>query len=122
MSDVFGSLLTRGFLSDAQRIAHYGKHSKHFGASNDIEYERLADQFLGGSAPAGAFECTRKKGDLVRYNPTTNELGVLSKGRVIHTYFKPKFCSDATPQEIARKECHREKTHLDYVKKLCHQH
>jgi len=111
--------LTKGFQDDARRLTHYADHANDFGATSEIDYEHMADEFLSGAKPPGAFECTRKKGDLVRYDPSTNELGVLSKDSYIRTYFKPKFCSHATPLEIAMRKCHKQKTHLDYVKKIC---
>lgn len=101
-------------------MTHFADHAHDFGAATDIEYEEMADIFLGGPAPIGAFECTRKHGDLVRYDPATNVLGVLAVDKTIHTYFKPKFCWQATPEQVARLKCHNQKTHLDYVKKQCH--
>lgn len=114
--------MTKGFRNEIFRLSHYGDHASDFGAKSEIEYEQMADRFLGGPKLPGMFECKRKKGDIVRYNPATNELGVLSISRVIHTYYKPKFCSTATPEQIARRKCHRQKTHLDYAKKICLQH
>lgn len=114
-------MVTKGFADDIRRLTHYGDHAVDFGAATILEYEEMADTFLGGAAPAGAFECFRSQGDLVRYDPATNELGILSTTKVIHTYYKPRFCRNATPVQIARKKCHKQSTHLDYVKKLCHQ-
>jgi hypothetical protein len=113
--------LTHGFADNIRRLTHFGDHAADFGAATDLEYEQMADAFLGGPPPSGAYECTRIQGDLVRYNPVTNELGVISITKVIHTYFKPKFCKDSTPEQIARKKCHKNPTHLEYVKKICHQ-
>jgi hypothetical protein len=118
---VFAIPLTRGFADRARRLTHYGDHAKDLGATTDVQYEYMADVFLGSPAPVGAFECHRPQGDLVRYDPATNELGVLSAAGIIHTYYKPKFCKDATPEEIARRKCHKRKTHLEYVRKLCDQ-
>jgi hypothetical protein len=118
---MFAIPLTKGFADSARRVTHYGDHAKDFGAATDIQYEQMADIFLGRKAPVGAFECYRIGGDLVRYNPATNELGVLSATGIIHTYFKPKFCKYATAEEIAKRKCHRRKTHLDYAKRLCNQ-
>jgi hypothetical protein len=114
--------MTNGFLDETLRLSHYGDHASDFGATSDIEYEQMADRFLGGPKLPGVFECTRKKGDIVRYDPATNELGVLSSSLIIYTYFKPKFCSSATPEQVARRKCHNQKTHLDYAKLICLQH
>lgn len=118
---MFAIPLTKGFANNILRLSHYGDHANDFGATTDIQYEYMADVFLGRSTPIGAYECKRVGGDLVRYDPMTNELGILSMTGFIHTYFKPKFCSDATPLEVERRKCHQQKTHLDYVKKLCSQ-
>ena len=118
---MFAIPLTKGFADYNRRLTHYGDHAKDFGAANDIQYERMADVFLGSPAPVGAFECYRPGGDLIRYDPTTNELGILAPTGIIHSYYKPKFCKHATAIEIARRKCHRRKTHLEYVKRLCTQ-
>ena len=36
-------LLTRGFIDDARRLQHYGDHANDFGATDALQYERLAD-------------------------------------------------------------------------------
>jgi hypothetical protein len=118
---MFAIPLTKGFADRTRRLTHYGDHAKDFGAADDVQYEQMADIFLGRAVPAGAFECYRIGGDLVRYDPATNELGILAMTGTIHTYFKPKFCRHATPLELAQRKCHKQKTHLDYVKKLCTQ-
>ncbi|MBI3909532.1 MAG: hypothetical protein HY320_01195 [Armatimonadetes bacterium] len=80
---------TSGF--DPARLAdHFAKHSGDFGAKTAAEYEAMADAFLGGPLPTDAIQATRVGGgDLVRYNPVTNEFGVLAKSGVIRSYFKP---------------------------------
>lgn len=59
------------------------------GAGAEADYLILADRFLGGPLPPGSHECQRPDGDLVRYNPTTDEFGVLdTRTSSIRTYFR----------------------------------
>lgn len=39
--------------------------------------------------PEGVLEKVRSNGDIVRYNPSTDEFGVVSSGGSIRTYYKP---------------------------------
>src|SRR5208337_2238751 len=87
------ALQTKGFLNARQRSRHFSEHGGDFGASNANEYEQFADTFLCGPAPLGSVqECTRKKGDKVRYDPTTQTYGVIDGSGVIRTFYKPVPC------------------------------
>lgn len=68
---------------------HFARHGSDFGAKNALEYQAQADKFLTASKPAGVLEKTRANGDIVRYNPGTDEFGVVSSGGSIRTYYKP---------------------------------
>ncbi len=70
---------------------HFQRHGPLVGASDKEEYEVLADTFLGlKPCPDDVKECIRNSNqDIIRYKQSTNEFGVLSKGRVIRTFFKP---------------------------------
>jgi hypothetical protein len=86
-------LQTKGFLNDRQRARHFQEHGADFGAADAKEYEQIADTFLGGPAPLGSSrECTRRMGDKVRYDPTTQAYGVLDGNGVIRTFYKPVPC------------------------------
>lgn len=50
------------------------------------EYERRADEFLQGPLREGARECTRSNGDLLRFDPATEEFGTLAPEGYIRTY------------------------------------
>lgn len=80
---------TRGFVSPALLNRHFHDHGADFAAATPQEYEGLADAFLGGPLTPTALSCARRRGDIVRYDPTTQEFGVLSSTGVIRTYFKP---------------------------------
>ena len=52
------------------------------------EYLTAADAFVGGPLPLGCLECLRVDGDRVRYNPATDEFGVLDTNlNIIRTYW-----------------------------------
>ena len=82
-------MYTSGFNTAVDLTSHFGDHGADFGASNEVQYERLADDFCGAPLPSGALECRRRNGDIVRYNPMTDEFGVLSRLGVVRTYYKP---------------------------------
>ena len=77
------------FASDALRESHFAKHSANLGLKTSAAYEKAASSFLSGKAGRGVLQGTREGGDIVRFNPKTNEFGVLSKDGNIRTYFKP---------------------------------
>jgi len=116
---VFAIPLTMGFEDDYARESHWSDHSSDFGNISDVEYEKLADDFFGRPKTKAIMECFRSSGDLVRYDSTTNEIGILRSDRVIRTYYKPKFCWQLTAAERLRGKCHKQKTHLHYAKKQC---
>ena len=61
------------------RERHFVRHGQQFSVGNADQYERLADQFLIGPVREGALECFRTNGDRVRFDPRTEEFGVLSR-------------------------------------------
>ena len=76
--------------ADQEKLAdHFARHGSDFGAKTALEYQAQADKFLTASKHSGILEKTRANGDIVRYNPTTDEFGVLSSGGSIRTYYKP---------------------------------
>lgn len=80
---------TSGF--GANRLAdHFARHGDEVGAATEHEYEALADAFVGGPLGPETIEVARiNDKSILRYNPVTNEFGVLAANRVIRTYFKP---------------------------------
>lgn len=77
------------FADQAKLDDHSARHGSDFGAKNTLEYQAQADKFLTASKPAGVLEKARPNGDIVRYNPSTDEFGVVSSGGSIRTYYKP---------------------------------
>jgi len=77
--------------ADSRLTDHFIRHGSDFGAQTAAEYEKIASNFLTKAKPEGVLEKVRPNtGDILRYNPTTNEFGILSNNGVIRTYFKPK--------------------------------
>lgn len=80
---------TRGFETSAELTDHFVKHRAEFGVSTKEDYEALADAFCGGPRDASTQECSRRRDRaILRYNPVTNEFGVLHTNNYIGTYFK----------------------------------
>lgn len=108
-------------LTQLQR--HFSEHGADFGASNASDYEAQADVFLSGKLPAGIQECTRKKGDIMRYDPKTEACGVLDNGGVIRTFFKPVPCSKVPASVRAAIKmsgrCHGHPNNLAYFQAEC---
>jgi len=90
------ALKTKGFLNLRQLNRHFQEHGADFGASDASNYEAQADVFLGEPRTSGVHECTRKKGDIIRYDPRSHAYGVLDSSGVIRTYYKPVPCSSIT--------------------------
>jgi filamentous hemagglutinin len=71
------------------------------------EYERLADAFMTGSLRVGALECSRANGDLVRFDPQTNEFGVMSTAGYLATFMvvQPLASSHQTSLQYFQSNC-----------------
>jgi hypothetical protein len=67
---------------------HFEDHGADFGAATPEEYERQARTFLVGRPGPDTLQSTRN-GDIIRFNPITNEFGVISQHGTIRTYYKP---------------------------------
>lgn len=80
---------TKGFASTIELEVHFSDHGHEFGATSADEYGSMADGFLGGPIGPNTLESVRKNGDRLRYDPTTDEFGVLRRDMVIKTYFVP---------------------------------
>lgn len=95
------ALITKGFKTAQQRIQHYGSHGHKVGAANDSQYEQMADRFIGASLPKYVLQSKRpRENDLIRYNPKTNEFGVMDQYGFIRTYFKPNTSDHWLPRNL----------------------
>ena len=102
---------------------HYAEHGTDLGAISASQYEQLADEFLGGAKRQDVEECKRSRGDVIRFDLSTNEYGVLDGNRVIRTYFKPVPCGSLPDaKRMAMRQagrCHGQMTNLDYFREEC---
>jgi pyocin large subunit-like protein len=116
-------LKTKGFESLAQLNRHFTEHGDDFSASSAIEYEEMADIFLGGDKPETVHECARPEGTRLRYDRSSEAFGVLGLDGTIRTYFKPIPCSSlpGAARESARQSgrCHPHANNLVYFKSEC---
>ena len=78
-----------GFSSKDQFQEHFADHGTDFGAQTPAEYAQQANDFLNGELGSDVLETMRPNGDIVRYNPITNEFGVAKADGTIRTYFSP---------------------------------
>jgi pyocin large subunit-like protein len=110
------------FAGTAQLNNHFQSHGADFGAANANEYEVLAEQFLTSPLAAPILEHTRLLGDLVRFNPATDDFGTM-RGGVIRTFFKPVPCATLPliQRAVARaaKKCHDYATNMLYYQGTC---
>jgi hypothetical protein len=98
----FGSTRGPRFANGDLLESKFNKHGSDFGALTASEYENQASSFLSDLDNADVLQFTRKGGDIVRFNPLTDEFGVLGSDGTIHTYYRPN------PQ------IHGKPTNLDY--------
>jgi hypothetical protein len=77
------------FADEAKLQDHFARHGGDFGATTASEYQSQADTFLTGPKDPGVLEKIRVNGDIIRYNATTDEFGVISGNGNIKTYYKP---------------------------------
>jgi hypothetical protein len=108
---------TKGFRRERERIRHFALHGDDFGVAEESEYELMADSFIGGLKFQGVLECARKSpGEIIRFDPATNEFGVATYDLVILTYFKARPCA-SIPAGQPRVNCHGEKDNMSYFRR-----
>jgi pyocin large subunit-like protein len=101
----------------AELAIHHAKHGADFGMVSEGEYEDLARRFLTTQSGPDLKECTRQQGDLIRYNPLTQDFGVLAPDGFIRTYFKPVPCRTLPPEK--RVNCHNYADNIEYFEREC---
>jgi RHS repeat-associated protein len=70
-------------------VDHFERHGGDFGARTAAEYEQMADRFLTDPRPEGVLERVRPNGDVVRFDPSTDTFGVVSRDGTIRTFYRP---------------------------------
>ena len=78
-----------GFADNDKLLDHFSRHGSDFGATSPSEYQQQANTFLNGTRGPNVLEQTRANGDLVRFDPTSQEFGVVKPDGTIRTYFMP---------------------------------
>jgi hypothetical protein len=79
---------------------HFTKHMYDFDAETASEYEDLAAQFLTNKNNPDVLEITRPDGDVVRFNPNTDEFGILTGDGNIRTYLRLDVRSHDYPSNL----------------------
>ena len=86
----FGSTRGPRFASGDLLNEHFQDHRFDFDGETESEYEDLAASFLSNQNNTDILELTRPANDdIVRFNPETDEFGILSSDGHIVTYYKP---------------------------------
>ena len=84
---------TARFSSEDLLDGHFEDHGSDFGATTTSEYEQQASDFLTNQENPDILEFSRvrgyRAGDTVRFNPETDEFGVISPDGTIRTYYRP---------------------------------
>jgi pyocin large subunit-like protein len=66
---------------------HNDEFRPHF-ASADA-YEAAAVAFLTEAPGGSIMECTRRNGDLLRYDPVANVFAIVDRGGFVKTFYRP---------------------------------
>jgi len=79
--------------------------------------------FLEAKNLRNVLECRRTKGDIARFDPLTDEYGVIDNSRTIRTYFMPVPCNNI-PVTIRimmqkSKRCHTDADNTSYFHTQC---
>jgi hypothetical protein len=80
------------FANAEERSLHFKKHGHEFGATDEVEYEGMADAFMGGPMSITTRECVRPSGNhRVRVNIVHKHFGVavVNRGIVLTYYIVP---------------------------------
>ena len=77
------------FADTAKLLDHFARHGGDFGAASASDYEQMANDFLNDPRPTGVLDKTRANGDTVRFNPATQEFGIVKADGTLRTYYKP---------------------------------
>lgn len=76
------------FASTRHLRDHFQKHGAALGCATSLSYEQRADGFFSGTVSGAVLECVRPGGDVVRYNQTTHEFGVMHANGCVATFMR----------------------------------
>jgi hypothetical protein len=78
----------RGFRNEALRDSHFNDHGADFAAQTPEFYEAQGRHFFNDNDP-NTLVRHRPNRDEVRYNPVTDEFGVMAPDNYLRTYYRP---------------------------------
>ena len=67
---------------------HFVRHGEEFGSKTADEYEKQAELFMTGLLREGVLECYRRNGARVRFDPATDNFGIVTPGGNLLTFMK----------------------------------
>jgi filamentous hemagglutinin len=71
------------FASERDLAIHFKLHGQDFGATTPSEYEGQATCLLTAQGNPDILQVTRAGGNIVRFNPMTDEFGVLTRTAIL---------------------------------------
>jgi len=85
------STIVHGFLTRTDRENHFRYHQDEFDPpfSSAEEYETAGIAFLTAPLAGAIMEGVRRNGDIIRYNPKTQEFAICDRDGILLTYYKP---------------------------------
>jgi hypothetical protein len=105
---------TARFSSEDLLDGHLEDHGSDFGATTASEYEQQASDFLTNQENQDILEFERvqgyRAGDAVRFNPETDEFGVIRPDGTIRTYYRPNPNLHGFPTNLDYFNSEKEKT------------
>jgi len=83
------STFAKYWTNEYSEIYHFNEHGEEMGYENDIEgYSKAAKNFANNNKQ-GIKSFRARNGSTYKYDPKTNEFGIISKDGKIVTYFEP---------------------------------
>jgi len=75
------------FANEQSLDKHYADHGDEVGAISEFHYESIASDFMTGPTGRGVLERVNKNGDIIRWDPSTNEFGIVTSDGTIRSYY-----------------------------------
>jgi pyocin large subunit-like protein len=98
-----------GFVDAYEKGSHFRKHRNEFGGlyATADDYENAAIAFFVCVKSKTMVDCTRKGGDYILYDKSTNTMAICRRDGTLRTFFKPD------------KMRHRKKDNMRYFRSTC---
>lgn len=98
-------LITKGFEKQIKLLRHFQDHRLDFNSASPQAYETAADTFMSSPLNPPVKECIRTNGDVIRYNPATQEFGILDSSRYIITYYRLSYPTQKKRDDYFKRQC-----------------